>query len=92
MRGYACGAVREADMAHVHGAAERNDVEALRALLDINPELVEADLEWDNSKPLHRACQEGAFEAARLLLDRGAGVNRWVREWPDERFLSIILI
>lgn len=41
--------------APVHGAAKRDDVEALRALLDAEPRLVEAAGVWGR-RPLHYAC------------------------------------
>lgn len=64
-------------MAHrVREAAWRNDVEALSQLLDEDPGLVEAHEEGYRRGPLYDACMDGSLEAAALLLDRGAGVNR----------------
>lgn len=57
-------------MAPVHDAAERDDVEELRSLLDADPGLTSAE-DWSRRQPLHRASRGGAVEAARLLLDRG---------------------
>lgn len=58
----------------VHDAAYDNDVEELRALLDGDPGLVEAEGE-SSWRPLHYACQGGALEAAVLLLGRGGGID-----------------
>lgn len=49
-------------------------VEALRALLDADPELVNAH-GGQNEGPLHAACRAFALEAAWLLLERGAHIN-----------------
>lgn len=68
-------------MQAVHQAAARNDVDALRALLDEDPGLLEKGVPrggWSNEewRPLNYASAEGALEAVRLLLDRGAVVYR----------------
>lgn len=63
-------------MAPVHDAARDNDVEALRALLDADPGLIELQSEeWPHLSPLNIAGGHGHMEAARLLLDRGAQVE-----------------
>lgn len=63
-------------MQAVHEAAERNDVEALKVLLDADPRLVDAEEDEGGWGPLHVACSAGSLDAARLLLYRGANVNR----------------
>lgn len=60
----------------VHDAAKRNDVEALRQLLDADPGLLEAEDEWTGRCPLSYACEWGSVEAAQLLLDRAAGTDK----------------
>lgn len=64
-------------MAPVHEAARLNEVVALGRLLDEDPGQVDAEDEasW-LGLPLHEACASNALDAARLLLDRGAGVDR----------------
>lgn len=61
-------------MSPVHRAAERDNVEELRRLLDENPELLEAEwrLGW---RPLRSASATGSLKAARFLLDRGADID-----------------
>lgn len=54
----------------VHGHAKRNEVEALRRLLDDEPELLEQP--HGAKTPLYYACRAGSMEAARLLVERGA--------------------
>lgn len=58
----------------VHDAARANEVEALRALLDADPSLIEAEGrgQFHRQRPLHFACMNGCVEAVELLLDRGA--------------------
>lgn len=51
-------------------------MEALRGLLDADPGLLEAE-----HAPLHYACRAGSVEAARLLLDRGAGIDSTDADW-----------
>lgn len=75
-----CAVNMQGGMAPVHDAARRNDVEALAALLDGEPSLIDA---WDQvsgfpliwGQPLHFACYDGSVEAAQLLLDRGASIS-----------------
>jgi ankyrin repeat protein len=73
------------------GCIDRGDVEALRAWLDTEPDLVRARIVWGEGgrlvdpllvyvvqAPFHGACRGGAaLEIARALLDAGAD--------PDER-------
>lgn len=65
-------------MAPVHDAAKQNDVPALLALLEGDPALVHAEshLHKRQDTPLHFACEAGAAEAAQLLLDRGAVIDK----------------
>jgi ankyrin repeat protein len=68
-------AVVEARSDHpIHRAAEADDVEGVRALLDADPALVERR-DAAGGTPLHRAVLRSARGAAALLLDRGADVN-----------------
>jgi len=63
-------------------AAWQGEVEALRQGLDISPELIDA-LGGDFQKytALHRATCRNQHACLRLLLDRGADVNK--RDFPD---------
>src|SRR5581483_2561078 len=54
-------------------AAGRNDVVALRQLLDEGHHADEADNSWT---PLIWAARSGSLDAINLLLDAGADVNR----------------
>lgn len=64
-------------MLSVHEAAKRNDLEVLKGLLDEEPGQVQQEDEaWPSGQPLHHACIGGSVEAAVLLLDRGAKVDR----------------
>ena len=58
-------------------AAQRGDVEKLRALLSRRPELAHADGAGGDSgyTPLHYAAREGHAECVSLLLSRGAAVD-----------------
>ena len=57
-------------------AAQRGDLEKLRALLSRRPELAHADgAGGDSSTPLHYAAREGHAECVSLLLSRGAAVD-----------------
>lgn len=63
-------------MGPVHDAARANDVAALQSLLDADPGLVDVDDgKWMRERPLHHASEAGSVGAARLLMDRGAGVD-----------------
>lgn len=55
-------------------AAEKDDVEVVKSLLDATPELIDA-ADDDDWTPLQSACDAGSLEAARCLLDRGAEVD-----------------
>lgn len=56
--------------------AENGDVAAIRALLDAGANPNEASGLWGNATPLHMAVVGSRLEAARLLIERGADVNR----------------
>ena len=59
----------------VFDAAALGRVDRLRALLDDDPELVSA-LSDDGFTPLHLACFAGRADAVRLLVERGAPLER----------------
>lgn len=59
----------------MHTAVRLNDVKMLRALLDADPRLLEAEEQYTHIRPLRLACILGSVEAAELLLDRGAGCS-----------------
>ena len=59
----------------VFDAAALGRVERLRELLDADPELVRT-LSDDGFTPLHLACFAGGADAVRLLVERGAPLER----------------
>jgi uncharacterized protein YndB with AHSA1/START domain len=67
-------AAREADL-DVFDAAALGDVRRLGELLDAEPHLVDA-LADDGFTPLHLACFSGGEAATRLLVERGAPLER----------------
>ncbi len=64
-----------ADGAVLHAAIDRDDLEAVRQLLDTDPRLVDAGAPDIGASPLHRAVSRGQTEIAALLLERGANVH-----------------
>ncbi|MEO7190836.1 MAG: ankyrin repeat domain-containing protein [Vicinamibacterales bacterium] len=58
----------------VHAAITRNDIDAVRALLDADPTLVNVGSE-SGASPLHRAVGRGMFDLVVLLVERGASVQ-----------------
>ena len=56
-----------------HEAAEAGDTKRLEALLDKDPDLINAKND-SGIQPLHMAAWEGHDEAVTLLLDRGANI------------------
>lgn len=56
--------------------AEKGDLAAMRVLLDAGADPNEASGMWGNATPLHMAAANSRLEAARLLIARGADVNR----------------
>lgn len=60
----------------LYRSAEQGDVPTLRALLDSGADPNEASKLWGNATPLHMAAAESQLEAAKLLIARGADVNR----------------
>jgi ankyrin repeat protein len=60
----------------IHEASAVGDADRIRALLEIDPSLVDV-YSADGSTPLHLACFFGQVAAADLLVDRGANVGAW---------------
>jgi len=58
----------------IHEAAQKNDVERLRTLLDSDPSLIDRG-DRSGRAPLHRAVIASARKAVELLLDRGANIH-----------------
>lgn len=58
----------------IHEAASLGDDETLQYMLNLEPSLLTA-YSFDGWTPLHLACFFGGYEAAKLLIDRGADVN-----------------
>ena len=54
--------------------AENGDLEALKAMLDANQELIH-DKDWDGYTVLHAAAFEGQTEVVKYLLGKGADAN-----------------
>ena len=59
----------------IHDAAKKGDVAAITAALDAGAGVDETDESDVRMTPLYLAVRGGHFEAAKLLLDRGADVN-----------------
>jgi ankyrin repeat protein len=55
-------------------AAQNGDLETVKSLLKVNPELVRK-IDTLGVTPLHRAAQQGRIDVVRLLLASGADVN-----------------
>lgn len=68
----ACGCASPA----LYKPAEKGDVTALRLLLDGGADPNATSALWGHATPLHMAAANSRLEAARLLLARGADVNR----------------
>jgi uncharacterized protein YndB with AHSA1/START domain len=81
-RAAAEAAAEHADL-DVFDAAALGRVDRLRELLDADPGLVET-LSDDGFTPLHLACFAGGVDAVRLLVERGAPLER-VSEAPFAR-------
>jgi len=58
----------------IHAAAAADDVEAVRRLLDAEPDLVRRG-DRKGGTPLHRAADARAHRTIELLLDRGADIH-----------------
>ena len=67
----------------IASAAQSGDVEALRQRLDARPDLINAlaGLGFPKATALHLAALRNQHDAIRLLIERGADLNR--REFPD---------
>ena len=63
------------DLAALHDAVHADDADRLAALLDADPALVDADLE-DGMTPLLCAAGHGSAAATRLLIERGADLEK----------------
>jgi ankyrin repeat protein len=59
----------------IHKAVGRGDLKQVKALLQNNPELVNAKAEKSGWTPLHLAAFVGKLEIAKLLIAHGADVN-----------------
>jgi ankyrin repeat protein len=68
---------------NIIGAAQSGDVAALRAGLDAWPELIDAlgGLGFEKATALHLATLRNQHAAIRLLIERGADLDR--RDFPD---------
>jgi ankyrin repeat protein len=58
----------------IHASADAGDVEAVRRMLDLEPDLVHRG-DRKGGTPLHRAVLASAHKTIDLLLDRGADIN-----------------
>jgi len=58
--------------------AVRNDVATITTILDI-PGVNPSRPDYDGRTALHIACDEGAYEVAKLLIDRGADIHAMAR-------------
>lgn len=58
----------------IHEAAALDDADAAAQLLNLEPKLLQ-EYSHDGWTPLHLACFFGAYDTARLLLERGADVH-----------------
>lgn len=65
---------RKAEDHPVHAAAERGDLDRVRAFMDSEPSLVR-DINRAGGQPLHRAVIGRAHPVVSLLLDRGADIH-----------------
>ncbi|HAT73287.1 MAG TPA: hypothetical protein DCS63_10780 [Elusimicrobia bacterium] len=68
----ACGCAAPA----LYHPAEKGDIGAMGALLDSGADPNESRKAWGNATPLHMAAANSRLEAARLLIARGADVNK----------------
>src|SRR5262245_4936939 len=73
VRGRTSPAAPSADHA-IHAAAAAGNVEAVREMVDADPQLVHRG-DSQGATPLHRAAAESARDVIALLLDRGADIH-----------------
>ena len=66
------GGVPANDLWAIIAAATDGDVETIKTLADKDPDLVTANLDYN--QPLHFSVHGNHVEAVRILLDRGANV------------------
>jgi len=85
------GGVPANDLWAIIAAATNGDVATIKTLADKNPDLVTANLNYD--QPLHFSVRGNHVEAVRILLDRGAnmltesrlnGINQSL-DWAKDR-------
>jgi ankyrin repeat protein len=60
---------------NIHSAAIAGKSDVVLALLEANPTLVNATLEWQGLTPLHLAVRHDQLETVQVLLEHGADVN-----------------
>lgn len=58
----------------IHEAAALGDDETIAYMLNLEPRLL-AEISFDGWTPLHLACFFGGYEAAQLLIERGADIQ-----------------
>jgi cytochrome c len=69
----------------LHDAARKGDVAAIGAALDAGADVNEYD---GLATPLNHAVRLGHLDAARLLIERGAGVNDATNSWGDSLMMA----
>jgi len=62
-------------MTRVHQAARNGDARLLQKLLQADPSIVDSQMMVSDATPLHLACGEGQFAAAKVLLAWKADIN-----------------
>ncbi len=60
---------------NIHAAAEKGDADEVAAILDKQPDLVNAVRSGSGMTPLHVAARCGRIDAAKLLIARGADLD-----------------
>lgn len=59
----------------IHGAVQKGDLAAIKAMVNGNPQILNARDPLYGDTPLHRAAYLGQSDLVRLLLTSGAGLN-----------------